>query len=368
MKKAIVVLYSPKTLYDFIWYYCTYGKEYEWTAICIPYGYIECQVIDLSKKLDIFEEIKTDASTNFSIYEKLWIFIEMLFFFCIDKRKAFCKYMVKKYIKSTDFFLAVVPSSLRVLTGAIIGNSDEYNTVILEDGLGDYHSRTKKIILEDGFNFKNFIGAFIAKLGYASLTGRYWLEDEKYCEKYSSHPEKMKYFNYRCIKKLHDMTLTDTKLYYKLISKTFEINDHIYTGDLLLFTAPLIDFTDKPFLFIKQTIEYINKNFPNSTLLIKRHPRDNMIYEFTENIKVKELDEKIPAEVLSDYIEVTHYIFMFPSATLLAFQETEKKATIFYYKKLEKISKKELNKFKYKKIFELSLQCIDFIDKKIENI
>ena len=54
------------------------------------------------------------------------------------------------------------------------------------------------------------------------------------------------------------------------------------------------------------------------------------------------LDEKVPEEVVSDYIEVTHYIYIFPSNILLPFRETEKSATILYYKKLENLNKKEV--------------------------
>ena len=39
MEKALAVLYSPKSLLDFLWYYEAYGKKkYEYDLLIVPAG------------------------------------------------------------------------------------------------------------------------------------------------------------------------------------------------------------------------------------------------------------------------------------------------------------------------------------------
>ena len=58
MKKGLAVFYDPHNVYQFLWYYCTYGGgNMEWSALCLPNSFLGDQVSEFCKKLDIFKKI-----------------------------------------------------------------------------------------------------------------------------------------------------------------------------------------------------------------------------------------------------------------------------------------------------------------------
>ena len=75
-KKGVVLVYNPHNLHQFLWYYCTYGKEYSWTAISLPNGYKGEYMSSYCEKSGIFEKV-IKSSLNFqtmSAKEKLPFF------------------------------------------------------------------------------------------------------------------------------------------------------------------------------------------------------------------------------------------------------------------------------------------------------
>jgi hypothetical protein len=56
-KKGLAVIYDPHNVYQFLWYYCTYGKDIEWYALCLPNSYKGEYLSNECKKMNIFKEI-----------------------------------------------------------------------------------------------------------------------------------------------------------------------------------------------------------------------------------------------------------------------------------------------------------------------
>ena len=67
MEKALAVLYSPKSLLDFLWYYEAYGKKkYEYDLLIVPAGMDAegkwtVRIYDQAVKSGIFKKISIYA-------------------------------------------------------------------------------------------------------------------------------------------------------------------------------------------------------------------------------------------------------------------------------------------------------------------
>lgn len=367
-RKAIVVLYSPKTISDFIWYYCTYGKDYDWTAICIPYGFSHSEIaFDLCKKSNIFDEVifDKDDTSYWSIPKKAILLFEMFLYFISGKRKKFCEKFIKKRIKLNQYSLVVVPSDYMTLSGFFIATSDQRRTIILEDGAADYLERTKKIGISELRRIWGIAGAFLAKMRYANTGMKYWFEDTKYCEKFASKPELMKYKNYLSITKLNNFTMTDENLYNEIIRRIFSLNDEITDVALMVLTTPLNDFSDEENEVNDKIINYIVEKFPNSNILLKKHPRDTSKYSFPKEMRVLEVEKEIPAEIFLNGFGIKNIIFTFPSTTLLFMDQTVDDFDILYFNELEEKSKNAMNRYDYKSTFDRVIDSFQIDEKNI---
>ena len=65
MKKGLAVIYDPHNVYQFLWYYCTYGKDIEWSALCLPNSYKGEYLSEPCRKLGIFKKIYRDTDKLF---------------------------------------------------------------------------------------------------------------------------------------------------------------------------------------------------------------------------------------------------------------------------------------------------------------
>ena len=78
-KKGIVVVFNPQSLYRFILYYCAYGNNYDWTAICLPNDYKGEYIGEYCEKSGIFSNIiRTSIRfSKLSILIKIQLSVEM---------------------------------------------------------------------------------------------------------------------------------------------------------------------------------------------------------------------------------------------------------------------------------------------------
>ncbi len=337
-KKGIAVIYDPHNLYQFIWYYCTYGKEYDWTAVCLPNGYKGEYMSEFCKRSEIFEEIISDSQgyLTMSIGKKLKVFAEMFWYAIRGKQADFCKKMVSKYTKFEDYDIAVVLTDVGIVSGAFIGLSAEKKTVILEDGMGDYADRPKGYLWKHFFNPYDWQGFLVAKMGYSNPAHYYPLKTTKNCEKFCSNPDQMIYREYKSIDRLFELTNTDEKAYKEILKKVYpEIERCDFDSvDSIVFTNRLYDFCKDTSVYMEKFQKHINDNY--KSIIIKKHPRDEGNYVFDEGVKVQEISNSIPAEVLLPYIKDKQIVFMFTSSILLYMQSYDFKYYYLYFEGLHK--------------------------------
>ena len=144
MKKGIVVFVTPQMLNQFLWYYCTYGKNVEWHAYSLPNTNGEKnQIIESCKKLGIFKEISeiTDTFNDLSVSKKNILLINMIFCSVFRLKYKFCKKTLENYFSDLSFDIAVINNDFNLISGMLTQFSKKKEIVILEDGTADYYER-----------------------------------------------------------------------------------------------------------------------------------------------------------------------------------------------------------------------------------
>lgn len=348
-KKGVAVIYDPHNLYQFIWYYCTYGQDYDWTALCLPNGYKGEYMSGYCEKSGIFHNIirHDEAFLSMSWRKKVGFFLQMLIYAIVGQQEKYCAKLIKKYLPDTNYDLAVVLTDVGIVSGAFIGLSKKKKTVILEDGMGDYADRPKGYLLKHITNAYDWQGFFVAKMGYANPAHYYSLKTTRYCEKYSSNPDKMLYRNYKSIKRLFDLKKTDEALFQSITQKVYSEIEKCDFGkaETIVFTNRLYDFGENVDLYVKKFEEYVNKNC--KSIIIKRHPRDETKYQFADHVCVQEIDNSVPAEVLLQFLKGKEILFMFTSSILLYMLAYGYEVSYLYFKGLYETNQKSNTYLKY---------------------
>lgn len=345
--KGIALIYDPHNLYEFEWYYATYGNNIAWTALCLPNGGRGEYMSNYCRKSGIFEEIISGSKIFLEMEwkEKLKTFIQMFFYAIIGQQTKYCKKIIRQYINCDEYEIAVVLTDSGIVSGAFIGLGREKKVVILEDGLGDYEERSIRYLLKNITSTLAWQGFFLALLGYSCPTHRYRLKTTRYCEKYCSILESMNYKEYKKMNQLYDLSNTDKKLLNTIMKNTYgDLSKYNFEqAEAIFFTDCLYDFTPNAEVYLKKLQEYINKHYKH--IILKRHPRDIANYSFSEDIEVDEIDATIPAEVIITNMMNCEVILMFATSILLSLSAYECKVTCLWFKELFKENKK--NNFSY---------------------
>lgn len=345
MKKGLVVIYDPHSLQQFLWYYCTHAYDVKWDALCLPNGYKGTYMDDYCKKADIFNKVITSNVDymNMPLVSKFFIFLQMVWYFITFRREKLCKKILNDYVDNIDEYeeLACICES-GFVSGLFALLGKHIKVSYFDDGLGDYHPRQrwKSPYLKSWPIF--FQGLVMAKMGYG-CKGRFYFEPTKYCYKYSAITDKMSYRNY---KEMIDIDFRDTnmELYDSIIERVYpKINEIEWEKfDTVFFTEDLDCFSPENFNeYGKRYVDYLSKK--TNTLLIKKHPKDSMDYEFDNSKKIFEVDSDIPAEILLSYMKEKKIVFSFFSSVILFMQPYGYEFEIMYIEELHNDNLKSKN-------------------------
>lgn len=323
-KKALAVLWSPKSLLDFLWYYEAYGKtQYEYDVLVLTAGADEngkwkTRIYDYVVNAKIFNNISVykESYVDQSLIKKLKVVTKMAWYAIRGKQKEYCVTELMPWIDYRKYNQIVTVFLPTIFSGELVTLSETLEVVLLEDGVKDYVKHRKwptiKSIKEMGLQTE-MAGLFLSKMGYADPTTSYDFKPTRNCVKFSSMPQKLLYREYKMVKQLNDMSLVDEKTYSTLVEQTFSYDITGLKADCVFFTAPLNeDFKiDKSVAY--DFAKYIAKKMGKGTLLLKKHPRDEMVYEFPKEIEVIEVPQNVPAELLLEKLDNVEVYFAFSS-------------------------------------------------------
>lgn len=338
MKKALAVLYSPKTLIDFTWYYYAHGKEYDWDVLIIPCDN-EIKIKDECQKSGLFSNIYCEF-TNYdkiSRFRQCGMFCLMVLYFLIGKKKNFVKRHFKKKGILLQYSQHLIYSDYCSLDAGLLEClADEIPTSILEDGVDDYLNRTCKFDKKAPKNLNTIIAYIMCKMNYASLNQgdygtSYITKNARWCDKYTTHPDRMKYTNYKSINILGEKKVFDEDEYIECLQKMYNCDFKRKKVDVVLYTTPLnafdSDFTGK---YAKEVVSYIMEHYSPKSVLIKKHPRDNEMYAFPEGVEVELIEQHIPAELIIDMVDACRQVFMFTTMTIMSYKTYDKMDVIVF--------------------------------------
>ncbi|MCR5508148.1 MAG: hypothetical protein K6F34_05625 [Lachnospiraceae bacterium] len=337
-KRALAILYSPKTLIDFTWYYHTYGRDYKWDVLIIACD-LKIKIKTQCERSGMFENIFIEDVN----YDKIsrsgqaLMFLDMFFCWMFGRKKKYVSRFFKKKGIILDYSLHLICSNYASLvSGLLLCYSDEIATVILEDGMTDYLDRTMKFDKTAPHTLDAFIAYIMCKMNYASLnTGdcaRYITRNSLLCDKFSVRPELMKYKGYRSINQLGDNSHTDVAGYKACVDRMYEIEDREkYKADVILYSSVLNSFVkDDKIDFAAMTVEYIMNTFNPSRVLLKKHPRDEAEYVFPKGVEVSVIPADLPAELIADIVDAGGHVFMYTSTMLMSYRDYDKVKILVY--------------------------------------
>lgn len=342
-ERGLAVFYDPHNVYQFLWYYSTYGKDIEWDALCLPNSFQGEYTSEWLEKTGIFKRIirHLEVYEGWSNWQQFVRFSRMFGYALLHQQKKFAKKEIAKIVGSMDYQHYNVLTDLGLISGMFLTFGKDSEVSILEDGTADYLPRSYSSIFKKMNSVYSLKGLVLAYLGYCDFSGTFPLRTTKDCIKYCSHPEKMRYTDYREMRKLYDFSICDNELFEQLIQSIFpEVPSYFsIRHEAVLMTTPLTDYVgegaDK---YYKRVESYINE-LGYSTLLLKKHPRDDHVYSFRKGMTVTEIGRKIPAEAILNRIGDMRVYFMGPSSCNL-YMDTEKTDTTYFtYKGLEEESK-----------------------------
>ncbi len=366
-KKAVLILYSPRGILEFLWYYCTYGEDYEWTVVCAPYGSMIEHQIETCKKLGIFSNVIRDDRDfmNMDMLKKIAFFLKLGFYFILGQRKKMCSDIIRGAVGNLEYELAVISCDFGILPGAFLSQAREKEVVILEDGTADYMEKYKWPRFQRMKNINDIAGFLLAKMGYANTAMCYEMRDTRFCKKFSIHPEKLKYKEYKSIEKLNDMDNPNFnhEKFEILRKRIVDCKNEFYEGDAVLYTTTFYGFTKSHNCVVPFVENYINQNYAGKTIILKKHPRDNHEYKFAEDVKIIEIDKNLPMEILVESLKVEESIYMFVSNTMLIQEEKERKKCVLYFSELENRSNGE---YAYKDSFQRGIKVCNIKEEDVK--
>lgn len=339
MKKGIAVFYDPHNVYQFLWYYSSFGKDTEWIALCLPNSFKGDQVSKYCKKLGIFKKIyiSHEIIETWNLKRQIIEFIKLFFYALIGKQTIYAEKYIAGLIDNETFDESVVLTDCGFVSGMFLVLGKEKQCTILEDGIGDYLTRKYSNLFRSLNNTYAIKGFIMAVLGYVNFSSRFPLRTTKNCIKFSSHPEKMSYKKYKEIKTLFALEHTDMPLFQEKLSVIYPEIEKFFEKkpQAILFTVPLTDFADNADIYYKKLENYIDGlKFQN--IILKKHPRDRHKYNFNVKTSVVEVKQEIPAEVLLPYLKDIEIYFMCYSSINLYMEHFNNNPKFFYFSNLNK--------------------------------
>ena len=320
-QRGLVVIYDPHALMQFLQFYCMDDhKEIEWDVLCLPKEDGKQEMDGYCEKTGIFKRIFTSdvEFQRLSIVNKLKLFIPMLFYALFGKQKSIIRKIYNTMVDDVDaydYYAANTESGF--MTGMLASFAKEKTTLYFEDGAADYMIERKKnqSIFKKG-SFLDFQCVLMAKLGYFGK-GYTYFEPTRECVKYASVPNELSYKNYKIIVKF-DLSEAENDVYKSILKKVYpELSDYdnISKECKIVFTVPL--FTDNKYCHDaeRRFEEYISEHA--SQIYLKKHPRDQQIYRFSEHVQVHEVPQDIPAEMLFPYFKDCECYMMEPDSLLI---------------------------------------------------
>lgn len=295
--------------------------EAEWDALCLPKEDGEETMHLYCERTNIFKNIYVGNSEykNLPLKNKLQLFIPMVFYSIIGRRKKYCKKILDQYVGNiNNYNILAANIDTGFVSGMLASFGKEKEVIYFEDGVGDYSVYRKRWQSHYRIDtFENFQCVLMARLGYFGK-GFTYLKPTKETIKYCSVKEELTYRNY---KEIRQFSMDSAAL-----EKFRELQNQAYPElrKLKIDESMAVAFTDPVEIECDDWKEYVNQFVSilcqrHNKILLKCHPRGSAdIYSFPDNVIVEVVPKDIPAELLLPYLNGNDCYFMFPNSVLIS--------------------------------------------------
>lgn len=299
------------------------------------------------RKTEIFENIIIDKVRydTQSTVQKAKMFLGMSAWWLVGKQKKLCDRLISRLVTVSDYELIVIAGGEGgILNGAFMRQSSEKRVILLEDGLADYYPPAHAVHITEILGNLNLLVSFLlAKMNYVDICGRTHLKSARQCEKYVCRPEQLGYTDYKSVHKLFDSEKMDSACYTRLIKQAFEVNLRDLSGDVLLLTMPISELGAFQSRYKEEVENYINRVYSGKELVLKKHPRDDAEYFFTQCASVKVIPANIPGEIVLGGIPCREILMMRPGNLSGMCADTDYK--ILHWAKFDDVKMLRFEKF-----------------------
>lgn len=184
---------------------------------------------------------------------------------------------------------------------------NEYDNLFIMSYLNDYYLNilqnvkySKLNLLEEGFS--DYL-----KFGATPIESKYYKNANLYVNNIN---EINNVFSYNSV---YQINFEDDilKLFFGILNFDYNCINNI---DVVVFTSPMNDDYNY-FSYTEKVINYLNTNYKDKNILIKKHPRDNNTYEGDYNLF--EVDKMVPGQFV-DLIYNCKRLFVHPSTVILS--------------------------------------------------
>ena len=310
-KKALAVVAGPYRLLQVLWLTLKY-KEYDWSVVLLRYGESLSVVENLKKAcLDsgVFQNVYTAITVGrySTSIQKIRETLRMCFYYIIGKKKEYCLKFITSYIPNFNYQLLCVASSYSFFFCVFLNFAYDIDTLIIQEGASDYMKATT-----NHNRITNFASEFLYRMGYINLNSKEYFFAYEKCTKYATLPNKLRYRGFKTIERMFDFSQTDKDAFLELISKVFPISVKEY--DAVIFTGPLQLYGKND--GYPEVIRFLDDNFKNKRVLVKRHPQDITNYS-CKNVVLEDKYSEIPGEILLQHLSNCKIYFFYPSTILI---------------------------------------------------
>jgi hypothetical protein len=172
----------------------------------------------------------------------------------------------------------------------------------------------------------------------------------------------MQYRNYAEIRQLYEVEGTDAQLFRNIIAKIYPalLNYNFESVEAVLFTRPLNDFVLDYEKYKKRIESYISENY--SSVLIKKHPREDGKYNFGDAVTTVEIDNSIPAEAILPYLSGQDIVIITTSSVMFSLNSFGLNCKIILFEGLYEESLKSRTNFRPPSIDEEKKYCKTYAD------
>lgn len=335
MKVVLIMITGAYQLLQAIWFY-TQHPECEYIALVKLADTNEQTkqlLVQYCSNCGIFKEILTTKNDvcELGAKKKIALGLKMFSYYITGRKKKLVHNLIQEQIGSLQYDIVLADSEISILGGAFINCAKEKRVYILQEGLYDIEDRRNLPIL----NLNKLIEYAISKMGYANPAMVYKLKGTKECYKLMSHPDLATYKNFKEIIKLFEMNEEQKYVFQKTILSTFgqlELKN-IENADVIFISAPFHLFT-KDESYYDSVHDWLKENFPYKKILIKRHPRDKHLYDWSD-LDISIMNASLPAEIILPFCMEKKQIYMFISTCILDVLDKEIDYTVLKFEMIK---------------------------------